>query len=120
MHYAWVNSKAIEMIQLTKDTPDPEYGEIGKDENGELTGLLFEHAIGYATEHAYKLPKEKRVQLFQNFLNETKRLGITSVNDLFGAKIAPNTLDDLEIFKERNSNVRICIANCNNMRFYLW
>ncbi|MFB3168557.1 amidohydrolase [Neobacillus sp. 179-C4.2 HS] len=100
VHYAWVNSKAIEMIQLTNDTPDPEYGEIGKDENGELTGLLFEHAIGYATEHAYKLPKQKRVQLFQDFLIETKRLGITSVNDLYGAKIAPNTLDDLEIFKE--------------------
>ncbi|QIZ06493.1 amidohydrolase [Priestia megaterium] len=100
VHYAWINSKAIELIQLTKDTPDPEYGEIGKDENGELTGLLFEHAIGHATEHAYKLPKEKGVKLFQGFLNETKKLGITSVNDLYGAKIAPNQLDDLEIFKE--------------------
>ncbi|WP_249594169.1 amidohydrolase [Peribacillus frigoritolerans] len=100
VHYAWINSKAMEMIQLTKDTPDPEYGEIGKDENGELTGLLFEQAIGYASEHAYKLPKEKRVNLFQGFLNETKRLGITSVNDLYGAKIAPNPLDDLEIFKD--------------------
>ncbi|MDQ7864640.1 hypothetical protein RCO48_36710 [Peribacillus frigoritolerans] len=27
-------------------------------------------------------------------------MGITSVNDLYGAKIAPNPLDDLEIFKE--------------------
>ncbi|MDQ7864641.1 amidohydrolase family protein [Peribacillus frigoritolerans] len=35
VHYAWINSKAMEMILLTKDTPDPEYGEIGKDENGE-------------------------------------------------------------------------------------
>ncbi|MGE6377447.1 amidohydrolase [Peribacillus muralis] len=100
VHYAWVNSKAIEMIQLTKDTPNPEYGEIGKDEKGELTGLLFEQAIGYASEHAYKIPKEKRIKLFQGFLNETKRLGITSVNDLYGAKIAPNPLDDLEIFKK--------------------
>lgn len=100
VHYAWINSKAIEKIQLTRNTPNPEYGEIGKDENGELTGLLFEQAIGFASEHAYKLPKEKREKLFQGFLNETKRLGITSVNDLYGAKIAPNPLDDLEIFKE--------------------
>lgn len=100
VHYAWINTKAIEIIQLTKNTPDPEYGEIGKDKYGNLTGLLFEHAIGYATEYAYKIPKEKRKKIFQGFLNESKRYGITSVNDLYGAKIAPNLLDDLEIFKE--------------------
>ncbi|MED4203309.1 amidohydrolase [Neobacillus mesonae] len=100
VHYAWINTKAIETIQLTEQTPDPQYGEIGRDEDGHLTGLLFEHAIGFATEYAYKIPKEKRRKIFQSFLNETKRLGITSVNDLYGAKIAPNLRDDLEIFKE--------------------
>lgn len=100
VHYAWINSKAIEVIGLTEESPNPDYGEVGKDENGHLTGLLLEHAIGYATEYAYKFSKEKRAQLFQGFLDETKKLGITSVNDLFGAKIAPNTLDDLEVFSE--------------------
>lgn len=98
LHYAWINSKAIEVCGLTKDTPDPDYGEVGKDAMGELTGLLFEHAIGYATEFAYQFSEEKRTTLVKDLLTEAAKCGVTSVNDLFAANTAPKQVEDLEVY----------------------
>jgi len=39
-HGAYVNSKALELAGVTKDTPNPKGGEFEKDEHGELTGYL--------------------------------------------------------------------------------
>ena len=36
----------MEMIQLTRQIPDPEYGEIGKDENGEMTAFYLNRQLG--------------------------------------------------------------------------
>lgn len=46
-HSVWVNTKALEISGITKDTPDPENGHICKDPvTGEPTGFLQELAIG--------------------------------------------------------------------------
>jgi hypothetical protein len=39
-HQDWVNSKAFELAGITKDTPNPEYGEFVKDAQGNLTGII--------------------------------------------------------------------------------
>ncbi|ARK24292.1 amidohydrolase [Sporosarcina sp. P37] len=44
-HAAVVNSRALELAGITKDTPDPEDGVIERDENGVPTGLLKEGAM---------------------------------------------------------------------------
>lgn len=44
VHIAAVNSKALEIAGITKDTKDPEGGIIGRDENGEPNGILYETA----------------------------------------------------------------------------
>lgn len=44
-HAAIVNSKALELAGITKDTPDPEDGVIERDAFGEPTGLLKEGAM---------------------------------------------------------------------------
>ncbi len=43
-HVCAVNSKALELAGVTADTPDPEGGKIGRDENGEPNGILYENA----------------------------------------------------------------------------
>ncbi len=43
-HGAWVNSKALEMAGITRDTPDPVDGRIERDEHGEPWGTLHEGA----------------------------------------------------------------------------
>lgn len=100
VHYAWINSKAIEVCGITKDTPDPDYGKIGKDEKGELTGLLFEDAVGYVTEFAYRFSEEKRVSLIKGLLKEAAKYGVTSVNDLFGGNIGPKQEEDVKVYSQ--------------------
>lgn len=41
-HHIWLNSKALEMAGITKDTPNPHMGLIWRDKNGEPMGLLSE------------------------------------------------------------------------------
>ena len=43
-HAAWVNSKALELAGIGRDTPDPEGGEVVRDAAGEPTGWLKEKA----------------------------------------------------------------------------
>jgi len=44
-HGAWVNSRAMELAGITRDTPDPADGRIERDANGAPTGMLQEGAI---------------------------------------------------------------------------
>ncbi len=43
-HAAVVNTKALELLGFTRETENPEGGEIARDEKGEPTGLLLETA----------------------------------------------------------------------------
>ncbi|KAK1917769.1 hypothetical protein P3342_000484 [Pyrenophora teres f. teres] len=44
-HNIFVNSKALEAINITRSTPNPPGGRLGRDANGDLTGLLEENAV---------------------------------------------------------------------------
>ena len=43
-HYVIVNSLALQLAGVTRDTPDPQGGQVYKDANGEPTGLLMDNA----------------------------------------------------------------------------
>lgn len=44
-HNGWANTKTLQLVGVTKDTPDPEGGKIVRDsETGEPNGLLLEEA----------------------------------------------------------------------------
>jgi predicted amidohydrolase YtcJ len=43
-HASFANAKALELSNITKDTPNPSGGEVLKDKNGQPTGLLRETA----------------------------------------------------------------------------
>jgi hypothetical protein len=45
-HGAWVNSRALELAGITRDTPDPADGRIERDERDVPTGMLQEGALG--------------------------------------------------------------------------
>ncbi len=45
VHAAWVNSAALAVARITRETPDPPGGRIVRDAAGEPTGLLLERAV---------------------------------------------------------------------------
>jgi len=81
-HGAWVNSKALEIAGITKDTPDPFGGEIARDENGEPTGFLYESATGLVGKYALSLTPEQERKMIKAYMEGAKEYGITSVNDV--------------------------------------
>lgn len=81
-HGAWINSAAMKLIGITKDTPDPKGGKLLRDEHGQPTGVLLEAAAGLATKYAFDFtPEEERI-IIRSFMDAAKELGITSINDV--------------------------------------
>ena len=79
-HICIVNSKALELAQITKDTPDPKGGIIDKDSRtGEITGILREEAIDLVGKMIPKENEEKKVHLLRKAIKKVNSLGITSV-----------------------------------------
>jgi predicted amidohydrolase YtcJ len=96
-HDAWLNSKALEMLDIDCNTPDPPGGKITRDEHGKPTGYLCETAIALA-QRVFDLPRLKRVEMLEGFLQQTAKYGITSVSDMF--PITGYDLGDLEMYRE--------------------
>jgi len=89
LHLGSVNSKALEIAGITKDTPNPEGGEFERDASGELTGVVKEAAfadyftIGTAERPPVVPPLErtKLVVSLSEVLRNLASKGITSVGD---------------------------------------
>jgi predicted amidohydrolase YtcJ len=81
-HSAWVNSKALALAGITRDTKDPVNGRIERDSRtGEPSGTLRESAMDLV---ATKLPEytmEERIGAVRRALAEANRFGITSITD---------------------------------------
>lgn len=82
VHGAWVNSKALEVCGIDDSTPDPESGEIVRDENGEATGYLNETAMGLGAVVALTFDIAKEKELVSLALERYASFGVTSIQDL--------------------------------------
>ena len=111
-HGAWVNSKAMEICGIDKDTKDPNYGHIEKLENGEPSGFLFEAALGLIAVNALKFTVDQEKAFAQKYMESAAKFGITSVLDMqpyFGVNLGKNeTYQVLE--KEGKLNLRVHCA----------
>jgi predicted amidohydrolase YtcJ len=77
-HGAWVNSRALELAGITRDTPDPAHGRIERDAAGEPSGTLHESAVDLVHDLIPQASLDDRVaglRLAQAYLH---RLGITA------------------------------------------
>lgn len=80
-HSAVANSLALEKAGITRDTPDPEGGEIVRDASGEPTGWLKEKAVGLVSRLIPAPTREQRKQGLQLVLAQAARWGVTSIQD---------------------------------------
>lgn len=78
-HVCVVNSRALRIAGIDRDTPNPDGGTIDRAPDGEPTGVLRENAIDLVS-CKLSLPDYKHVKLFlQRAQKELNRMGITSV-----------------------------------------
>jgi predicted amidohydrolase YtcJ len=80
-HAAWVNTEALRLAGITRDTEDPSGGAIIRDENGEPTGILIDRAMGLVRS-LIPAPDVNELTLgFEAALEEIRSVGLTGVHD---------------------------------------
>jgi hypothetical protein len=80
-HGAWVNSRALELAGITRDTPDPADGRIERDERGAPTGMLQEGAIRLVESLLPAVSTEELDAAFDRAQTLLHSLGITAWQD---------------------------------------
>jgi predicted amidohydrolase YtcJ len=104
-HSVWVNSKALALAKITKDTPDPPNGFIVRDpKTGEPSGLLKETPATALIQKVLPSPSPaERQQGLKAAIAEAQRNGVTSVTDAAGSP------EDFEVYDQarRNGDLKV-------------
>ncbi|MFK3731506.1 amidohydrolase [Streptomyces sp. NPDC088090] len=80
-HATWVNSKALELIGVDRDTVAPPGGAIVTDGAGEPTGLLHEGAQALVQNALPPLSRQERTDAIRSTLATLAALGVTSYTE---------------------------------------
>jgi len=82
-HVGIANSLALRLAGITKDTPSPDGGLIEKDPlTGEPTGILKDNAMDLVFKIIPPPSSEENIEAALRSLEEAKKFGITSVQDM--------------------------------------
>ena len=109
-HSLWVNSKALAIAGITKDTPNPEGGIIERDAAGLPTGVLRETARNLVLRHLPPQPAERTQAELKKNLDYLLSFGITGYVEAMAFR------DDLAVYAaladkgELKQHVQACIA----------
>lgn len=81
LHVSWANTAAFNKAGITRNSSDPSDGILGKDHDGNLTGILFENAVKLV-EKAIPPPTRNEIAGAISSAQESLwQMGITSVHD---------------------------------------
>lgn len=80
-HGAWVNSRALGLAGVDRDTPDPADGRIERDRTGAPTGLLHEGAMALVSRLLPEPGARQYVAAFMEAQSYLHSLGITAWQD---------------------------------------
>ncbi|MBI5463931.1 MAG: amidohydrolase [Ignavibacteriales bacterium] len=81
-HALWVNSRAMEMAGVTKDTKEPEGGKIIRDGRGYPTGVFVDNAKELITQVIPLLSESEAREAVSIASQECLGLGLTTVHDM--------------------------------------
>ncbi|QIA27688.1 amidohydrolase [Thermaerobacter sp. PB12/4term] len=112
-HVVAVNSKALELAGITRETPDPPGGRIDRDEHGEPTGILRESARYLVLDRIPTPPPAAWAQMLANLSPFLFARGITGITDMMARR---RPVDDLALYRDahaRGLRQRVVL-------YYLW
>jgi len=87
VHGVWVNSAALAVCGIGRDTPDPAGGRILRDGNGEPTGLLLERAVELIRPHLPAPAPDQILAVLRGAQQEAHRLGVTGIHNVEGMEV---------------------------------
>ena len=96
-HGVWVNSKALSLAGITRDTPDPVDGRIERDTAGEPSGVLHEGAMALVDGVKPVIDAELAYQGLLRAQDELLSLGITSWQDAM-VDVVDDSYDTLDVY----------------------
>lgn len=114
-HSYWVNSKALELANITRDTPDPKEngivtGEIVRDQKtGEPTGVLKESAMVLMRAVIPTLSREDLLAKLSEGMAHANRHGITAIVNASG------DIPEIELYDELLKQGKLTIRIKNSL-----
>ena len=112
-HIAVVNSKALELIGITKDTPNPQGGKIDRDSTGEPTGILRENAKELVQRFMPAKSLEENATSLAKLSPFLLSHGITAITDLSSRTRPSDYLDMYKTAVKKGLQQRTVL-------YYLW
>jgi len=81
LHCAWANSLALHLAGIDRNTPDPSGGRIGRLQNGDPDGILFESAMNLVENTIPEPNLDQVVKILRSTLPILWKMGLTGVHD---------------------------------------
>ncbi len=104
------NTRALEIAGITRDTPDPEFGAIERDEGGEPTGLLRGRATSHVTD-AIEWTLEDKERAIRQACRDYHSVGFTTL-------IEPGLMaDDIEAYRSSHAKGELSIRTLIQVGF---
>ncbi|WP_313799630.1 amidohydrolase [Cytobacillus sp.] len=109
-HSVWVNSKALEIAGITKDTEVPKGGMIERNPDGSPRGVLREGAMDLLTDvqALSTLTDEQYKEAILEFQKEMHSFGMTGIMNMSGSDRSLKVMNELE--KEGKLTMRVANA----------
>jgi len=107
-HQAWVNSVALELAGITRETQDPKNGEIVREAGGGPGGNLQETAMELV---ASKIPLRTPAERAEDILVALQQMNAQGITAMVEAAADPATIAAYEALHDTNrlaTRVRIC------------
>jgi predicted amidohydrolase YtcJ len=81
LHASWANTAALNLANITDNTPDPKDGVIVRDAAGHATGALLESAMGLVDAVIPAPALEQLARAIENALPTLWKMGLTGIHD---------------------------------------
>jgi hypothetical protein len=83
-HSWWLNTEALRLVGINRDTPDVPGGEIERDESGETTGILKENAGIFVWNSIEQPTSEEYRNCMKRAVDVANARGLVGVHDMEG------------------------------------
>ena len=109
-HAAWVNTKALKLAGITRESQDTEGGKIVRDKNGDPSGVLIDKAMSPVYRQLPSPSKTSIEEAIKLAVKEAAASGLTSVHDMSVGKEQLEVLEDLARRRELPIRVAVYMA----------